>query len=209
MIATGQLDRSPRHFDLVGVRSPGDHLDRPAIPVAGGKILARINPRRVFAKDGLDMAGLLEKRIPVDGREETQAEHAVADRDLIGRLAALFAAEDLVRVGAARGQLVLEMLEGLRAPLPDRGAVGAGGRRTDRSDSVKRATPLLRVVGWRVVRRRFSRHRWRLLAHCSARRLSSHRQIIFSDRRLRFSSSTRRSMVGNAQSSPIVKGDAS
>ena len=64
------------------------------------------------------MAGLLEKRIPVDGREETQAEHAIADRDLIGGLAALFAAEDLVRVGAPLGQLVFEMVEGFdRGPL--------------------------------------------------------------------------------------------
>ena len=116
--APGQLDRSPGHLDLVGFRSPGNHLDRPAVAVAGGKILARINPRRVLAENGLHMAGLLEKRIPVDGREETQAEHAVADRDLIGGLAALFAAEDFVRVGAPRGQLVLEMLEGLdRRPL--------------------------------------------------------------------------------------------
>ena len=107
------LDRSPRHLDLVGVRSPGDHLDRPAIPVTGRKILARIDPRRVLAENRLHMARLLEKRIPVDGREQTQAEHAIADRDLIGGLAALFAAEDFVRVRAPLAQLVFEMLEGL------------------------------------------------------------------------------------------------
>ena len=42
-----------------------------------------------------------------------------------------------------------------------------------------------------------------LFAHRSALRRSSHLQIIFSDSRLRFSRSTRRSMVGKAQSSPI------
>ena len=43
------------------------------------------------------MARLLEKCIPVDGRKQAEAEHAIADRDLIGGLAVLFTAEDFVR----------------------------------------------------------------------------------------------------------------
>ena len=107
------LDGSSSHLDFVGVRSPGDHLDRPAIPVTGREILARIYPRRILAENRLHMARLLEKRIPVDGREQTEAEDAIADRHLIGGLTALFAAEDFVRFRASRAQLVLEMLEGL------------------------------------------------------------------------------------------------
>ncbi len=57
------------------------------------------------------MAALLEEGVPVDGREQAEAEHAVADRDLVGGLAVVLAAEDLVGVGAPRGQLGLEVLE--------------------------------------------------------------------------------------------------
>ena len=71
----------------------------------------RVGPGRVVAEDGLDATGLFEEGVPVHGREQPEAEHAIADGDLVGRLATVLAAEDLVGVGPCLGQLGLEMLE--------------------------------------------------------------------------------------------------
>ena len=71
----------------------------------------RIDSRGVLPQDRLDVAALLEESVPVDRREQTEAEHAVTDRNLVGGLAVMLAAEDLVGVGALRGQLGLEVLE--------------------------------------------------------------------------------------------------
>src|SRR5947208_2604813 len=52
----GQGDGSMRHGDLVGVRPPGDGLDRPAVSVVGREVLVGVDPSGVLAEDRLDVA---------------------------------------------------------------------------------------------------------------------------------------------------------
>src|SRR5262249_34305357 len=95
----------PRHIDLVGVRAPRDPFDGLAITVAGGEVLKWISACRIVSEDLLDNASSLEERIPIDGREQSKAEHAVADGKLVGSLAVLLAADDLIGLASLREEL--------------------------------------------------------------------------------------------------------
>ena len=77
------------------MRSSADRLDHAAVAVAGREVLLAVNSRWVFAENRFHATALLEEAIPVRGGEEPQAEHAVADCDLIGSLTARFAGADL------------------------------------------------------------------------------------------------------------------
>ena len=199
-----QLDRFPRHFDLVGVGLPGDELDYPAISVAGAKVLARINARGILAEDRFDMTALLEERVPVEGRQETQTEHAIAHGDLVGGLAALLTLQDFIRFRPAGGELGLEMLEhGGRWALVAQQLHKSDDKRIGEIDKRGRRLTYNAVFG---LIKKTLRIRQRALGPLFRARRSSHLQIIFSDKRLRFSRRTKRSIVGKAQSSPIVKG---
>ncbi len=113
----GQLDGAAGDLDLVGARASGDGLDGAPIAVAGREVLLGVDARGILAEDRLDAAALLEEGVPVDRREQAEAEHAVADGDLVGGLEMVLAAEDLVGIGALRGQLGLEVIERLGGPI--------------------------------------------------------------------------------------------
>jgi hypothetical protein len=193
---------------FVGVRAPGNLLDGLAIAVARGEVLERVDPGRVLAEDGLDGAAPLEEDVPVERREEAEADDAIADGDLVARLPPVLAAEDLSsRRSRAGPSSASEEPEGRRRTSGrGRGRAGAGGRRRGRSPRPRPREPRP-CVPPRSPLARGRRGRPRAsAAQRSARRRSSHLQSICSERRLRFSSRTRRSIVGRAQSSPIVRG---
>ena len=104
----GEGDDLARHREFIGVRTPGDLLDGAPVAVASGEILEGIHAGGVVAQDRLDEAAALEEDVPFQRREQPQTRHAIADGDLIGGLPAVFTAQDLVRVGAARFELGFE-----------------------------------------------------------------------------------------------------
>src|SRR5437763_1901015 len=64
----------------------------PAVAVTGGKILETEDARRVAAEPSRDEAGRFVKHRPVDGREQPQAGHTVADADDVRSLPLPFVA---------------------------------------------------------------------------------------------------------------------
>ncbi len=78
----------------------------------------RVDLSGILAEDGLDLAVPLEEDIPVECREQPEAGHAVAQGDLAGGLAAVLAAEHLVGVEAALGELRLHLREDGGGPGP-------------------------------------------------------------------------------------------
>ena len=181
----------------------GDRLDDPAIPVAGLKVLLSVNPRGVLAENRFDPTALLEEGIPVNGRKKPKAEHTVADRNLVGRHATMLAAEDLARL---RADAASSDRSRSRASVAGDSSSSSFKRRTTNGsvsspsggDVLLLLAPTALSCSLLLSMESF--------AHRSARRCSSHSQAIFSARRRRFSSRTKRSIVGNAQSSPMVSG---
>ena len=119
----------------------------------------------------------------------------------------------------SRGQLGLEVLEGWPGPLlvaqelhqPDHERV-AQAAEVGSGAAERGAGSCVVLAGRRVVGAPapgLGRGPGRSAAHRSARRRSSQPQTIRSARRRRFSRRTRRSMVGSAQSSPMVSGATS
>ncbi len=203
----GQLDGAAGDVVLGDLGAAGDLLDGPAVAVAGGEVLAGVDPGRVVLEDHLDAALLLEEDVPVDHREQAEADHAVADRDLVGGLAAVLVAEDPV------GVLALARPARLRAASRSASHVGPRSRR-----SWTRRTTMGSVKGGNGASA--DRGRGRCPARSSSDvglrrrgtgrdpgfgglRAASHPRTIRSARRRRFSIRTRRSIVGTAQSSPI------
>ena len=67
-----------------------------AIAIARREIHVAVNVRRLAAQRLLDQTERLHELLPVDRAQETQAGDAVADRNLIGRLALAFLVDELL-----------------------------------------------------------------------------------------------------------------
>ena len=92
----GQMDGLSRHVRFRDLAVPGKELDRMTIAIAGRKIHRAINISRVGAQSLLHKTQALHEVLPVHCTQETKAGNAVADRNLVGRLALTLQVDQLL-----------------------------------------------------------------------------------------------------------------
>ena len=107
----GQLNDLAGDDFLLDLRPPGDLLDHSPVTISGRKVLPGVDTGRIFLKDHLDRAVLFKEDVPIDDREQPEADDAIADRDLVCGLTAVLVAEDLVGIPSPSAQLGFEPVE--------------------------------------------------------------------------------------------------
>jgi hypothetical protein len=98
----GQGDRGFCHVALAGVASPGKVFDRVSAAVARRAVGACVSGSGVLAQRALDDAHALEELVPAERADAAHAGDGVPDRDLVGGLAEMVLASELVRCRAQR-----------------------------------------------------------------------------------------------------------
>ena len=206
--------RCPRMWLLRGQDGAACDLESPCGPRRApvprwrcGRDCASGNPcRETVARCGehvVHQADALEQLGPIDVGDQAHAGDDVAHRDGRGALPLVFVAHDRVGCRSLRRQMLVEPRQRGRDPrilvaqpvheldgecVRQRRAVGSSASTTDAGSAVRPPAPSKRSA--------------RSSASCRAALLCT----IRSARRLRFSTSTIRSVIATAQSSPIVSG---
>ena len=107
-LARGELDRALGDRDLGPPRAARELLDDVAVAIARREVHRRVDAGRIAAQRDLDRAEIFDEVAPVDRVERPQARDAVADRDLIRRLALRRRLERVLDGLAAILELLLE-----------------------------------------------------------------------------------------------------
>ena len=173
----------------------GELLDRLALPISAEEVHPPVGAGGIALQHLLDQAHRLDILAPVERGAEAQARDRIGDRHLVGGLPLVLAANRRFRGRLLRREMRLDRRADRRQP--EAILTNPMQQLDDRGDIERRRQ---RLATCRRLRVRSA------TTYSSAARRPRRDASVSAARRLRFSISASFSMLGHAQSSPIVSG---